>query len=101
MERPPDEPAAGVRAAGWLDRRADVRQDRRDLAAEEDEGDDRDDGDEREDQRVLGETLALLVLTERGEQRGDERHEGLLYECESPAIGGVAAPPYRPASPTS
>ena len=47
---------------------ADRVQDARDLVAQEDKGDDRDDGDEREDQRVLGETLALLVLAERSEQ---------------------------------
>src|SRR5689334_16390837 len=43
-------------------------QDARDLGAQEDQGDDRDDGDEREDQRVLGETLALLVLREAGDE---------------------------------
>ena len=58
-ERPP------VRAGGPCGQRsarpsADRAQDLR-LAAQEDQGDDRDDGDEREDQRVLGETLALLV----------------------------------------
>ena len=42
---------------------ADRAQDRADLAAQEDEGDDRDDRDEREDQRVLRETLSV-VLTE-------------------------------------
>src|SRR3954469_4872064 len=84
-----------LQGARELDRVADVRQDRRDLAAQEDEGHDRDDGDEREDQRVLRETLALLVLADRGEQRGDERHEGLLYECESPGdwrCGGATVP---------
>src|SRR4051812_6980431 len=40
-----------------LDRRADLAQDRADLVAEEDQGNDRDDRDEGEDQRVLGETL--------------------------------------------
>src|SRR5439155_1396168 len=57
-----------------LDGIADVAQDRRDLAAEEDEGDDRDDGDEREDQRVLGQTLALLVPTNGGEELLNECH---------------------------
>ena len=37
-------------------------QDARDLAAQEDQGHDGDDGNERKDQRVLGETLALLVI---------------------------------------
>ena len=32
-----------------------------DLAAQEDQGDDRDDGDECKDQRVLGKALTLLV----------------------------------------
>ena len=48
-----------------LDRVADRAQDRADLAAQEDEGDDRDDRDEGEDQRVLGETLAFVVVAER------------------------------------
>src|SRR5215210_5841692 len=52
-----------------LDRAADLAQDGADLSAEEDEGDDRDDRDEGEDQRVLGETLAVLVTTKRGEKR--------------------------------
>src|SRR5712671_4539598 len=42
-----------------LDRVADVAQDRRDLAAQEDECDDRDDGDEGKNQRVFRETLTL------------------------------------------
>src|SRR5689334_21152131 len=41
-----------------LDGRTDRRQDLRDLAAQEDEGDDRDDRDQGEDERVLRETLA-------------------------------------------
>ena len=52
----------------------DVAEDGRDLAAEENEGDDRDDGDEREDQRVLGQTLALLVPTNGGEELLNECH---------------------------
>src|SRR5262245_41889474 len=57
-----------------LDRVTDVAEDRRDLAAQEDEGDDRDDRDEGEDQRVLRETLAFLVPTDRGEELLDECH---------------------------
>jgi len=51
-----------------LDRAADGAQDLADLAAQEDEGDDRDDRDEREDQRVLGETLALVIAMEPHEE---------------------------------
>src|SRR5689334_16939943 len=47
-----------------LDRVADGAQDLADLAAQEDQGDDRDDRDEREDQRVLRETLAILVAAD-------------------------------------
>src|SRR3954471_22246915 len=57
-----------------LDRVTDVAQDARDLAAQEDEGDDCDDRDEGEDQRVLCESLAFLVPTNRGEELLDERH---------------------------
>src|SRR5206468_5203147 len=56
------------------DRRADLRQDRADLGAQEDQRDDRDDRDEGEDQRVLGETLAFLVPAKRGEELMNERH---------------------------
>src|SRR5674536_17398 len=52
-----------------LDRAADGAEDRADLAAEEDQGDDRHDRDEGEDQCVLGEPLALLVANE---ERRDE-----------------------------
>jgi hypothetical protein len=45
-----------------LDGRADGAQDLADLRAQEDQGDDRHDRDEGEDQRVLGETLAFLVI---------------------------------------
>src|SRR3954451_22199269 len=78
-----------------LDRRADGRQDLGDLAAQEDQGDDRDDRDEREDQRVLGETLALLLVTR--EERRDECVEVLHVEITSfPA--GVSRPCRRPAA---
>src|SRR6478609_3859959 len=64
----------GVAVETRLDRAADLRQDRADLRPEEDQGDDRDDRDEREDQRVLRETLALLVPTDRGEELLNECH---------------------------
>src|SRR6476646_12242199 len=57
-----------------LDRVADVAQDGADLAAQEDEGDDRDDRDEGEDQRVLRETLAVLVTMERRDESDELRH---------------------------
>ena len=47
-----------------LDRVTDVAENLRDLAAQEDEGDDRDDRDQGEDQRVLRETLTLLLAAE-------------------------------------
>ena len=74
-----------------LDRRADHAERLADLAAQEDEGDDRDDGDEREDQGVLRETLAFLVTIE-------EIHNGKIdrgHDVEvppffqSPRGGGV------------
>src|SRR5215213_9530915 len=71
-----------------LDRRADGAEDRLDLAAEEDQGDDRDDRDEGEDQRVLRETLSLLVLAERGEELMNERHCGCLLDEYPPPIEG-------------
>src|SRR5665811_1136802 len=52
-----------------LDRASDGAQDLADLAAEEDQGDDRHDRDEGEDQCVLGEPLTLLVANE---ERRDE-----------------------------
>src|SRR4051812_20359802 len=71
--RPPRSSAAGD-SVSRLDRRADLVQDAGDLAAQEDEGDDRDDRDEGEDQRVLRETLALLVVRDAGDECGDECH---------------------------
>ena len=41
---------------------------------QEDQRDDRHDGDEGEDQRVLRETLAVLVTPERREELIDEGH---------------------------
>src|SRR5258705_5580418 len=61
-------PAAEFAGRGRLDRRADLAEDGRDLAAEEDQGDDRDDGDEGEDQRVLRESLAFLFVTSNGDE---------------------------------
>src|SRR6266436_3824353 len=64
-----------------LDRVAHVAQDRRDLAAQENEGNDRDDGDQGEDQGVLSEALALFVATDGRD--------------ESRQFGHVTAPPFR------
>ena len=47
-------------AAAPLERLAHGRQDAADLAAEEDQGDDRHDRDEGEDERVLGQSLAFF-----------------------------------------
>jgi hypothetical protein len=68
-----------------LDRGADLAQDRADLVAEEDEGDDRDDRDQGEDQRVLREALALLArVPERGEEHLNEAHVSVLPdECST------------------
>src|SRR6187455_664014 len=71
-----------------LDRVADRLQDRADLPAQEDEGDDRDDRDQSEDQRVLRETLAILVAAD-GFRRakievGEERHTWCLLKDEYP-----------------
>ena len=80
------DPAARSTGAELLDRVADGREDRRDLAAQEDQGDDRDDRDEREDQRVLRETLAFLVAVRKDEMSPDRY-----------AIGG--SPPFLEESP--
>src|SRR5438552_3813814 len=62
----PDRPGgSSVWRKRGLDRAADRAEDLADLTAQEDQGDDRNDRDEGEDQRVLGETLAFLVATER------------------------------------
>src|SRR2546427_10828676 len=64
-----------------LDGVADVAQDLRDLAAQEDECDDRDDRDEGEDQRVLRETLTLgpaELPAQRGQQAVEDAHSDLL-----------------------
>src|SRR3954469_314579 len=72
-KRPPAMPAA-FGSRGRLDRGTHLVEDAGDLAPQEDEGDDRDDGDEGEDQRVLRETLAVLVATKRGEDRAKDGH---------------------------
>ena len=78
-------------ACGSLDRAADGAQDLADLAAQEDEGDDRDDGDEGEDQRVLRETLAVLVL-----RSGDERWIRCILDVSLyDAVVSRTATPYR------
>src|SRR5437879_2673966 len=69
-----------------LDRLADRAEDRADLVAQEDQGDDRDDGDEGEDQRVLGETLAFLVPTKRGEELMNERHAAASWMMTDPRV---------------
>src|SRR6476469_173305 len=67
-----------------LDGVADRAEDLADLAAQEDQGDDRDDRDEGEDQRVLGETLAFLVPTKRGEELMNERHAAASWMRSHP-----------------
>src|SRR4029078_6612014 len=91
-KRPPDDRRSLSLIRGTrLDRAADRAQDRADLAAQEDQGNDRDDGDEGEDQRVFGETLAILVPAERGEERAENGHGAvaflLLSAGEESALG--------------
>jgi hypothetical protein len=58
-----------------LDGRADHAEDLADLATKEQKRNDRDDGDQGEDQRVLGETLAFLIITlERSDESRNVRH---------------------------
>src|SRR3954451_16560760 len=57
-----------------LDGRADRVEDRADLAAQEDQGDDRDDGDQREDEGVLGETLAFVIVADGRDECDELRH---------------------------
>jgi hypothetical protein len=54
----------------------DVAQDVADLATEEDERDDREDRDESEDQRVLRESLAVLIADE-------ERRDKCAYDANA------------------
>ena len=83
-----------------LDGAADRMQDARDLAAEEDEGDDCHDRDERKDQRVLRETLTFLVGAEEIDECGKERHGVVhLLPSESPPQWRELAAP-RTATPT-
>src|SRR3989304_5567191 len=70
----PPAASGGAEGRASLDRGADVREERLDLAAQEDEGDDRDDGDEGEDQRVLREPLAFLVASNGGKELLNENH---------------------------
>src|SRR5688572_17624739 len=84
--RTPSGPAVVRRSR--LDRAADLAEDLADLAAQEDEGDDRDDGDEGEDQRVLRETLAVLVaMDEFHDPEIDGRHvDGYLLSVRAPRM---------------
>jgi len=75
MARPPD-PVARRSVALELDARADGVEDPRDLAAQEEQRNDRDDRDQGKDQRVLGETLALLVGAERCDESSKHGHDG-------------------------
>src|SRR6187431_41550 len=71
------QPASSLKSEGLgLDRVADGREDLRNLAAQEDQGDNRDDGDKSKDQRVLREALALLLVTH------DERRNKCVQHCE-------------------
>src|SRR4051812_28319959 len=81
-----------------LDRVADVAEDAGNLAAQEDKGDDRDDGDESEDQRILGETLTLLVALEGRDKSVEELHVGFTSFpwTYSPADVPRAAQRYGP-----
>src|SRR3954451_9670342 len=81
--RRPPRPSAAGDSVSRLDRRADLVQDAGDLAAQEDEGDDRDNRDEGEDQRVLRETLALLVLRDAGDECIEQLHVGVPPFLES------------------
>src|SRR5450759_4654835 len=78
-KRPPGCPAASSTVAKpVLDRSSDVAEDLRDLAAQEDEGNDRDDRDEGEDEGVLGEALPLLVARhERRDENIETSHGGV------------------------
>src|SRR5712691_8174002 len=67
-----------------LDRATDLAEDRADLVAQEDQGDDRNDRDEGEDQRVLRETLAFLVPTNRGEELVNECHAAASWMSTHP-----------------
>src|SRR6478735_6079956 len=72
-----DRPASSLKSEGLgLDRVADGREDLRNLAAQEDQGDDGHDGDESKDQRVLREALALLLVAH------DKRRDECVQHCE-------------------
>jgi hypothetical protein len=69
----------GCAAVRLLDGAAHGAEDLAHLGAQEDQGDDRHDGDEGEDQRVLRETLAVLVVSI--ENHEDSRDEGHVERC--------------------
>ena len=80
------DPTALVQPISVLDGAADRAEDLADLAAQEDEGDDRNDGDQGEDQCVLGKTLAVLVPTEESDE--SVKHEGwFLLSVKAPQRG--------------
>ena len=89
QDRRPEGPAVCHLVSSELDRVADRAQDRADLAAQEDEGDDRDDRDQGEDQRVLRETLAFLVAAKRSEERVERAPCGCLLDEYSPPERGL------------
>src|SRR4029078_762272 len=70
----PPVPVAPMSLDGTLDRASDRAENRADLVAQEDQSDNRNDRDEGEDQRVLGETLAFLFPTNRGEELANDSH---------------------------
>src|SRR6266850_113495 len=81
---------------GTLDRAADRAENRADLVAQEDQGDDRNDRDEGEDQRVLRETLAFLVAAEGCDESMKKRHAvGYLLSRDLPKIPPGGAQPYE------
>src|SRR5688572_19595174 len=96
MERPPSPRGPAVVGGSRLDRAADRAQDLADLAAQEDEGNDRDDRDEGEDQRVLREALAIFAaeLLDRAKvEIGEQCHGFLSWMSTHPQMR--AAPLYE------
>src|SRR5512135_1999659 len=78
-----------------LDGRADRAQDRADLAAQEEEGDDGHDGDEGKDECVLGKALAFLVTTKPRDERDELCHRFLNLPAPD---ARVPAPGFAPAA---
>ena len=74
------------REIGGLGRKLHKVGELEDLAAEEDQGDDRDDRDEGEDQRVLRETLAFLVPAKRDEESVEQRHVAASWMSTHPQM---------------